>query len=96
MGAVPLPPFARQALEVPPLRTREHGGGLNSADALLHLVEQAENGNRNAMLYWAACRAVDEGADLEDALVDAAVRCGLSEPEARRTVASAARRSGRA
>jgi hypothetical protein len=46
--------------------------------------------NRNAGLYWAACRAVENGLD-PSALVLAAVTAGLSETEARRTIESARR-----
>jgi hypothetical protein len=47
-------------------------------------------GNRNAGLYWAACRASGEDAG---ALIAAAVSAGLTEHEAARTVASAAGRT---
>jgi hypothetical protein len=49
-------------------------------------------GNRNAGLYWAACRAARDG-DVLGQLVAAAVQAGLPEDEARRTVASAARKA---
>jgi hypothetical protein len=55
------------------------------------LAEQAE-GNRNASLFWAACRAAEAGdQDLLAELVAAAVLAGLDEAEAQRTVASAVR-----
>jgi hypothetical protein len=50
------------------------------------------DGNRNNATYWAACRALDTGHDDLEELVSAAVTCGLSDLEARRTVESARRR----
>lgn len=55
-------------------------------------VAAQQEGNRNDGLFWAACRAAETGrGNLED-LVAAAVTAGLAEAEARRTVASAARK----
>jgi hypothetical protein len=55
------------------------------------LVEQAK-GNRNASLFWAACRAAEAGDQgVLGELVAAAVQAGLDEAEAQRTVASAVR-----
>ncbi len=54
-------------------------------------------GNRNRGLYWASCRAVENGAtegDLDE-LVRVAVSIGLDEREARRTVRSALRTTRR-
>ncbi|KIF69255.1 hypothetical protein HY68_12725 [Streptomyces sp. AcH 505] len=69
-------------------------------DGLVRVVLNAPEGTRNDRLYWAAAKAwahVDDGhmaaADVEAALVEAAVRQGLSAGEAMRTVASA-RRAG--
>lgn len=53
-------------------------------------VAALPEGNRNSGLFWAACRAIDAGAD-PAALVPAAVTAGLSEAEAGRTVDSARR-----
>jgi hypothetical protein len=59
-----------------------------------HVATQPE-GNRNAALYWAACRAVEARCyDLEP-LVRAAVGAGLAEREARRTIRSAQTRADR-
>ena len=49
--------------------------------------------NRNDGLFWAACRAAESGCDPGE-LLDAAMAAGLPEAEARRTIASAARRAG--
>jgi len=58
-------------------------------------VERLEEGNRNAGLFWAACRAVESGQHaVLDELAAAAVRTGLSEREIARTIDSA-RRTGR-
>lgn len=60
---------------------------------LVRWVSELTEGNRNSGLYWATCRALDGGHRGElGLLVDAAVRAGLSEHEALRTVSSAERR----
>jgi Bifunctional DNA primase/polymerase, N-terminal len=56
-------------------------------------VAGQQEGNRNDGLFWAACRAVEADHSDLDALVAAAVQAGLSEAEARRTIASAARKA---
>jgi Bifunctional DNA primase/polymerase, N-terminal len=65
-------------------------------DPLLRQVESATEGSRNSVLYWAANRCVDERHTddaTQAALVAAAVRAGLHENDARKTVASAMRRA---
>lgn len=72
------------------------GAGGTALVALVRLVLEAGEGQRNDKLYWAAARAyehaaagrLDEGA-AERALIRAAVETGLPESEARSTVASA-------
>lgn len=61
--------------------------------ALADWVARQPHGNRNNGLYWAACRAIEDGAGDDDleALVAAGCATDLPEPEARRTVASARR-----
>jgi hypothetical protein len=55
-------------------------------------VERLEEGNRNAGLFWAACRAVESGqASALDDIAAAATKTGLSEREITRTIASARR-----
>ncbi len=56
----------------------------------------AHEGQRNTRLFWAACRAYEDGIgpELVEPLVDAARATGLSEREARATIASAARKTG--
>ena len=53
-------------------------------------VAAQPEGNRNAGLYWAACRAVEADVDPGE-LAAAAVQAGLSETEALRTIGSARR-----
>ncbi|MFH8464994.1 bifunctional DNA primase/polymerase [Streptomyces sp. NPDC017991] len=60
---------------------------------LVQFVLAAHEGQRNTRLFWAACRAYENGfgPQLTEALVDAAVRTGLTEREARSTITSASR-----
>ncbi|MYV52229.1 DNA primase, partial [Streptomyces sp. SID3212] len=62
---------------------------------LVQFVLAAHEGQRNTRLFWAACRAYEHGfgEGLAETLIEAAVRTGLLEQEARATVASAARLS---
>ncbi|MGY1691985.1 bifunctional DNA primase/polymerase [Geodermatophilus sp. SYSU D01105] len=71
-------------------------GVTSSVDRLVGWVSRLERGGRNDGLFWAANRALDRGATVADLdqLVAAAIAAGLSEVEARRTVASARRRTG--
>ena len=63
---------------------------------LLAWVEQLREGNRNAGLFWAACRAVEAGrGDSLDDLAAAAARTGLDDREITRTIASARRAASR-
>jgi hypothetical protein len=70
-----------------PTTTGQHGQGL------VQFVLAAHEGQRNTRLFWAACRAYENGIgpQLTDPLVEAAVQTGLTEREARSTIASAAR-----
>lgn len=75
----------------PPARPGRHDS--RDLGRLAAWVAAQQEGNRNSGLFWAACRAVEVGhSDLDD-LVAAAVHAGLSEADARRTVASAARKA---
>ena len=77
-----------------PARPSRPGNG-SGAGALVAFVAALREGNRNDGLFWAACRmheADSANEDLEQ-LVAAAVTAGLPEDEARRTVASAARKA---
>jgi hypothetical protein len=72
-------------------------GGGDAEDGLVRKVAEAEPGNRNKALHWAACRAVERGAapDLLDRLRDAARSVGLDDREIEQTLRSA-RRTGAA
>ncbi|MER8028723.1 bifunctional DNA primase/polymerase [Streptomyces bauhiniae] len=91
----PCPPALLNLLLPPPPRPpRTHSA--DGGAALLHFVRTAHEGERNSRLFWAACRAWEQGmgAALADPLLDAALDTGLPEPEARATLGSAARRAG--
>ncbi|HET6354121.1 bifunctional DNA primase/polymerase [Streptomyces sp.] len=62
-------------------------------NGLVQFVLAAHEGQRNTRLFWAACRAYENGFgdELADALTEAAVQAGLTEREARATIASAER-----
>ncbi|MFC9748917.1 bifunctional DNA primase/polymerase [Streptomyces niveus] len=99
-GLTPAPcPRALLRLLTPPERGRHagpggHGGGRPAqGHGLVQFVLAAHEGQRNTRLFWAACRAYEHGFgdSLAETLVDAAVRTGLTEHEARATIASASR-----
>ncbi|MEU1404173.1 bifunctional DNA primase/polymerase [Streptomyces sp. NPDC005728] len=91
-------PPALLRLLLPPPRTAhpapppvgDHGRGL------VQFVMTAHEGQRNTRLFWAACRAYENGIGpaLLLPLIEAALNTGLSEHEARATIASAARMTG--
>ena len=60
---------------------------------LANYVSQLGEGNRNAGLFWAACRAVEDGHPQStfELLEGAALAAGLDEGEALRTISSARR-----
>lgn len=103
----PCPPSLLRLLLPPPHTHRshrstfpasgEHGQGQGQGQGLVHFVLAAHEGQRNTRLFWAACRAYENGLGpvLLAPLVEAAVQTGLTEREARATVASAARMTGR-
>ncbi len=69
-----------------------HGDPGKSLDGLARTVREAPIGNRNAALYWAACKVRDDALDTElacEALRDAALAAGLGEHETARTIRSA-------
>ncbi|MEL3950906.1 MULTISPECIES: bifunctional DNA primase/polymerase [Streptomyces] len=65
---------------------------------LVQFVLAAHEGQRNTRLFWAACRAYENGFGeaLTAPLTDAALRVGLTAREAASTIASAARLTGHA
>ncbi len=84
---------ATRLLDPPkPSSARPRGRAAGDIGSLAAWVAAQQVGNRNDALFWASCRAFESGhSDLDD-LVAAAVTAGLAEAEARRTVASAARK----
>ncbi|MGW3493345.1 bifunctional DNA primase/polymerase [Streptomyces sp. NPDC001020] len=97
LAPAPCPPALLRLLTPPPRPrpaapspVRRHGHGL------VQFVLAAHEGQRNTRLFWAACRAYENGIgpDLTPTLVDAAIRTGLTEREALATIASAARMTG--
>lgn len=86
-------PRALLRLLTPPARPQHSPGRPVQGHGLVQFVLAAHAGQRNTRLFWAACRGYENGfgEDLADHLVDAAVRTGLTEREARATIASAAR-----
>ncbi|MFE4944540.1 bifunctional DNA primase/polymerase [Streptomyces sp. NPDC056641] len=84
----------------PPARGQHHRHRSGAAEeqparghGLVRFVRAAHAGQRNTRLFWAACRAYEHGfgETLTEPLVDAALHTGLTEQEARATIASAAR-----
>lgn len=91
-------PSALLRLIAPPARPHHPASArAPRGQGLVQFVLAAHEGQRNTRLFWAACRAYENGIGeaLADALTDAAVRTGLTEREARATIASAARLTGR-
>jgi hypothetical protein len=92
--AVSLPHRLRELLRPtpPPVQTYRSSTTGSSA-GLTRTVAGASESQRNKVLFWASCRAVENGLinRIADELVAAAVSNGLPELEARRTVASARR-----
>lgn len=86
-------------LLAPPSRTTSRPAPADtrapSSNGLLDVVATAQEGNRNAALFWAASRAAAEGTltAMTAQLVAAAVNNGLSEREAQNTIRSAEKRT---
>ena len=92
-------PAVRALLDppAPTTPTPSHRRTASSSDrggieTLARWVEGLPEGRRNAGTYWAACRAIEQGADDLAPIVHAAVRAGLPAQEASRTVQSATQR----
>ncbi|MFE9553685.1 bifunctional DNA primase/polymerase [Streptomyces sp. NPDC006692] len=95
LGPAPCPRALLDLLTPPtrPQHAQRHDG--HHGQGLVQFVLAAQEGQRNTRLFWAACRAYENGIgeELAAALTTAAVRTGLTEHEARATIASAARMS---
>lgn len=94
----PLPLHLRELLRPAPPRTwpSTYTSGQQGLDALVRVVAEAVEGGqggtgRNDRLFWAACRAMEEGHDVTP-IQEAAISTGLSEIEVRRTIGSAYRK----
>ncbi|MBZ6110582.1 MULTISPECIES: bifunctional DNA primase/polymerase [Streptomyces] len=98
LAPAPCPPTLLRLL-LPPLRTH-HRPAPDTPDAhgrgLVRFVLAAHEGQRNTRLFWAACRAYENGLGpaLLNPLLEAAQTTGLTPQEARTTIASAARLTG--
>ncbi|MGW0293293.1 bifunctional DNA primase/polymerase [Streptomyces tuirus] len=67
----------------------------SSVRGLVAFVLDSRPGARNNRLFWAACRAAEDGReDAQDALLSAALQAGLDEREALATIRSAYNRTG--
>ncbi|MFI2431742.1 bifunctional DNA primase/polymerase [Streptomyces sp. NPDC018693] len=88
-------PLLRLLLPPPRPHHPTHPGGAHGR-GLIHFVLAAHEGQRNTRLFWAACRAYENGLGptLAAPLIAAAVQTGLTHHEARSTVASAERMTG--
>ncbi|WP_030188923.1 bifunctional DNA primase/polymerase [Streptomyces violaceorubidus] len=97
LAPAPCPPALLRLL-LPPPPVRRAGGGTTGGDGrgLVQFVLAAHPGQRNTRLFWAACRAYENGIGpaLLSPLLEAARATGLTEREARATLASAARMTG--
>lgn len=75
-----------------PKKMRFNPTNKNTAGPVKRLAT-AQEGERNSVLYWAACTLTTEGNDPE-VLLPVALSIGLTEREARNTIASATRMVG--
>ncbi len=104
-----MPPWLVQAALPPPPPPRSYRPAASLHDAagrllaLVRFVAAAPQGERNARLFWAACRCVEAALRGEmptgavaAALEQAALAAGLPQPEARRTITSAFRKAAAA
>lgn len=68
--------------------------GDTTGSGLVEAVEGAVEGQRNSVLFWAACRALEDGMDLEAELTTAARGIGLDDREITTALGSARREMG--
>ena len=94
--AAPIPAKLSELLRPPPPSPIARSCSTASAIGLLRAVVGAPEGKRNNVLYWASCRAAESGIlddQVEALLINAALTAGENESKARRTVASARRKT---
>lgn len=93
-GRLDLPAVERMLTPARRVRRGRRAGGGCELGGLARWVAGLEQGNRNAGLYWAACRTIERDGDERhlDVLADAALVAGLPLPEVTRTIESARRR----
>lgn len=75
-----------------PINMRKQGNG----EGLIQFVADAQHGSRNTALYWAACRAMEDGLDIIDKLEEAGLDSGLDKHEIKATLNSARNATRRA
>jgi hypothetical protein len=93
----PWPAWLRAVLSPPPRpEVAPHKAQAVPAEAavagIVRRVAEAREGERNAVLFWAACRLLERGMrlrDVEALLLPTAINIGLTEVEVCRTIASA-------
>ena len=92
--AARLPYQAMEAMRRTVIEAANHRIHANR-DALVSFVQASIEGERNSRLFWAACRAHEQGDDHTLSLIfDAALAAGLSDREAASTIASAKNTTG--
>ncbi|MEU1015062.1 bifunctional DNA primase/polymerase [Streptomyces sp. NPDC005898] len=99
----PCPPALLRLLTPPPRAPHatpppHTGTAAQQGHGLVQFVLAAHEGQRNTRLFWAACRAYENGLGdtLTPHLTAAALRIGLTPREAHATITSAARLTGHA
>jgi hypothetical protein len=94
----PWPAWLRTAMAPPPRpamvlrRTQTVVPAETAVAGIVRRVAEAREGERNSVLFWAACKLLDRGTrlrDIEALLIPTAVGIGLSDIEVRRTITSA-------
>ncbi|NEB64291.1 DNA primase [Streptomyces diastaticus] len=97
LAPAPCPRALLRLLLPPPVRRAGGGEPVAGGRGLVQFVLAAHEGQRNTRLFWAACRAYENGIGpaLLTPLLEAARTTGLPEREARATIASAARMTSR-
>ena len=100
-GELPrLPRWAVEALKPKPEPVALHKKVDYAGDLspIVKYIEGAQEGQRNNVLYWGACRAAEQGACAEStkmALLSAAMNTGLAKVDAEKTITSAFRKAGK-